>query len=118
MHGLQDLHLDNLKVFKPSAVTPARVTPAGDVFWTDANGMQLVKRKRYKRNAFVASKLDHDTANPIGGNYYPITSSVSIGDPEAGAQLIMVTDRGQGASTQQVLVADVSGLEGCGCRSP
>ena len=71
------------------------VKHTGDVFWTDANGMELVKRTRYKRNGFVAAELEHDTANPIGGNYYPITSSAAIVD-ETESQLIIVTDRGQG----------------------
>ncbi len=69
--------------------------PAGDVFWTDANGMELVKRTRYKRNSFVAAELEQDIANPIGGNYYPITSSVTIGDTTE-SQMTIVTERGQG----------------------
>ena len=84
----------------------------GNIFWTDANGMELVKRTRYKRSSFVAEELERDTANPIGGNYYPITSSVAIGD-EMGSQMIIVTDRGQGEA------AAMAG--GCipfpGCRS-
>ena len=62
--------------------------------------MQLMRRLRDKRSTFVTSQQDKDTANPIGGNYYPITSSAFIEDPVSGSQLIMVTDRGQGALTQ------------------
>jgi hypothetical protein len=107
-----------VKGFSLSPVTLVRVTPAGDVFYTDANGMQLMKRKRFSRNAFVASKLDHDTANPIGGNYYPITSSVSIEDTDSGSQLIVVTDRGQGAPTRQVLSERFQCLTGANAGLP
>ena len=57
--------------------------------------MELVKRTRHKRNGFVGAQLEHDTANPIGGNYYPVTSSLSIEDL-SGNHVIIVTDRGQG----------------------
>ena len=72
------------------------------MFWTDANGMELVKRTRYRRNGFAASQLEEGIANPIGGNYYPVTSSISIAD-DAGTQLIVVTDRGQGEGSSVIL---------------
>ena len=57
--------------------------------------MEIVSRTRYKRNSFVAAELEQDTANPIGGNYYPITSSVAIEDTTE-SQMTIVTERGQG----------------------
>ena len=81
--------------------------PAGDVFWTDANGMELVKRTRFKRNGFVGAQFEHDTANPIGGNYYPVTSALSIED-ESGHQVILITDRGQGEVSMPAILYRVS----------
>jgi len=74
-------------------------TCAGDEFWTDANSMEMVRRVRGARPAFAAKPLDDKhTANPLGGNYFPITSAMYLREPGGGAQLSLVTDRGQGAS--------------------
>jgi hypothetical protein len=47
---------------------------SGEEFFTDANSLTMVKRVRGLRSAFAAAPLaDKDTANPIGGNYFPVT---------------------------------------------
>lgn len=61
--------------------------------------MDMVRRVRGARPAFAAKPLDdRHTANPLGGNYFPITSAMYLREPGGGAQLSLVTDRGQGAS--------------------
>jgi hypothetical protein len=47
---------------------------SGDEFFTDANSLTMVKRVRGLRSAFAAAPLaDEHMANPIGGNYFPVT---------------------------------------------
>lgn len=57
----------------------------------------MVKRVRGRRTGFAPVQLEKYTANPLGGNYYPITSSVAIADNTTMQQLVLVTERGQGA---------------------
>jgi hypothetical protein len=70
----------------------------GEEFFTDANSLTMVRRVRGVHAAFAAAPLsDQHTANPIGGNYFPITSAMYLRDARSGRQLTLVTDRGQGA---------------------
>lgn len=72
---------------------------AGEEFFTDANSLAMVKRVRGVHAAFAAKPLeDRQIANPIGGNYFPITSAMYLRDSATGRQLSLVTDRGQGAA--------------------
>lgn len=64
---------------------------------TDANSLEMVKRVKGRRTGFAPVQLaDEFTANPLGGNYYPITSSIAIVDNTTKQQLVLVTERGQG----------------------
>lgn len=57
----------------------------------------MVRRLRFKRAAFAAQPVeDVHVRNPLGGNYYPLSSSMFLRDILRQQQLILVTDRGQG----------------------
>ena len=74
-----------------------RYALSGNEFMTDANSLEMVKRVRGRRSGFAPVELaDKDTANPLGGNYYPITSSIAIADNATRQQLVLITERGQG----------------------
>ncbi|XP_068085072.1 lysosomal alpha-mannosidase [Anabrus simplex] len=58
------------------------------VFYTDANGRELVKRK-----------LNPESTEPIAGNYYPVPTRILIRDEKRGLELAVLTDRPQGGSS-------------------
>jgi Glycosyl hydrolases family 38 C-terminal domain len=89
---------------------------AGDEFWTDSNGREMVRRVRDGRSTWVMKDLKEHTANPIGRNYYPITSAAYIQDADNGLQLILATERGQGAGNRQTDRRGGSGWLGQGSR--
>ena len=70
---------------------------AGREFYTDANSLEMMKRIKGRRTGFAPLQFEEFTANPLGGNYYPITSSIAIADNSTKQQLVLVTERGQGA---------------------
>ncbi|KAL2086870.1 hypothetical protein ACEWY4_017929 [Coilia grayii] len=61
-------------------------------FYTDSNGREVLERRRDYRPTWKLIQSE-----PIAGNYYPINSRAYIKDKEA--QLTVVTDRSQGASS-------------------
>ncbi|KAH8283700.1 hypothetical protein KR018_012603 [Drosophila ironensis] len=65
------------------------------VFYTDANGRELLKREKDKREGFN-SELDRQ---PTAGNYYPITSRIALQDNNK--RLAILNDRAQGGSSMQ-----------------
>ncbi|KAH8283706.1 hypothetical protein KR018_012605, partial [Drosophila ironensis] len=65
------------------------------VFYTDANGRELLKREKGKREDFT-SELD---VQPTAGNYYPITSRIALQDNNK--RLAILNDRAQGGSSMQ-----------------
>lgn len=67
----------------------------GKIFYTDANGRQLVERVRDHRDTW-----DYNPQNePVSGNYYPVNSRIIIKDEKADLQLTVLTDRSQGGSS-------------------
>ncbi|XP_069364230.1 lysosomal alpha-mannosidase-like [Maniola hyperantus] len=64
------------------------------VFYTDANGRQMVKRIRHLRPMYEPYDLD-----PIAGNFYPVTSRIYIEDPKRNLRFSIFNDRSQGASS-------------------
>ncbi|EDW77499.1 uncharacterized protein Dwil_GK24530 [Drosophila willistoni] len=63
------------------------------VFYTDANGREMIKREKDKRESFEADL----NQQPISGNYYPVTSRIALQD--GNKRLAILTDRAQGGSS-------------------
>lgn len=64
------------------------------VFYTDANGREILKRVRNHRATW-----EFKTSEPVAANYYPINSRVYINDNKT--QFTVMTDRSQGGSSLQ-----------------
>lgn len=67
------------------------------LFYTDANGRQNVKRRRNWRP-------DYDLANatseePVASNYYPINAWISMEDTKSNRWVSILTDRSSGAAS-------------------
>ncbi|XP_053677468.1 lysosomal alpha-mannosidase [Anopheles nili] len=62
------------------------------VFWTDANGREMIKRVRNHRDTWAV-----DLMEKISGNYYPVTTKIALED--GGLRLAVLTDRAQGGSS-------------------
>lgn len=62
------------------------------VFYTDANGRQLMKRVRNKRPEYSYNS----SAEPVASNYYPLNSKIEIRDDEKQLRLAVLLDRSQG----------------------
>jgi len=69
-----------------------------DTFYTDSNGRETLKRvKNYRPTWEFDPQYE-----PIAGNYYPITTSISLRNFATGAEnqeFAVVTDRAQGGSS-------------------
>nr|XP_026486529.1 lysosomal alpha-mannosidase-like [Vanessa tameamea] len=66
------------------------------VFYTDANGRQMVKRIRNKRALYEPYNLDH-----VAGNFYPVTSRIYMEDTKKNLRLSIFNDRSQGGASLQ-----------------
>ena len=62
------------------------------VFFTDANGRQLMKRVRYYRPTY-----DINMTEPTAQNYYPVNAKIIIEDDNE--QLAVLTDRSEGGAS-------------------
>lgn len=62
------------------------------VFYTDANGREMLRRRRDFRDTWTLSLLEK-----IAGNYYPVTAKIAIED--ANHRMAILTDRSQGGSS-------------------
>ena len=62
------------------------------VFYTDANGRQMMRRKRDFRETW-----DLKMEEPVAGNYYPINTNIAIEDENY--RLAVLNDRAQGGSS-------------------
>ena len=78
---------------------------SSSLFYTDANGREILQRKRDFRPTW-----DLNNTEPVSGNYYPINSRIFLRDEQEGVskskdsilrQLTLVTDRSQGGSSMQ-----------------
>ncbi|XP_012143157.2 lysosomal alpha-mannosidase II isoform X2 [Megachile rotundata] len=65
-------------------------------FDTDTNGRETLKRKRNFRPTW-----DLVLEEEVSGNYYPITSKISLTDKEKLQKLSVLTDRAQGGSSMK-----------------
>lgn len=62
------------------------------VFYTDANGREMLKRQRNHRDTWNLTLLEN-----ISGNYYPVNAKIAIEDQNQ--RLAILTDRAQGGSS-------------------
>lgn len=66
------------------------------MFYTDSNGREMLKRRRNYR-----SDYEFTIEEPVAGNYYPITSRITLKDEEKNIQLSLLNDRAQGGTSLQ-----------------
>lgn len=64
------------------------------IFYTDSNGREVLRRQRSSRPTWKLM-----LAEPVAGNYYPITSKISIRDPAKKQSVAVLVDRAQGGSS-------------------
>ncbi|XP_035912888.1 lysosomal alpha-mannosidase-like [Anopheles stephensi] len=62
------------------------------VFWTDANGREMIRRVRNHRDTW-----NLDLMEKISGNYYPVTAKIALEDENL--RLAVLNDRAQGGSS-------------------
>jgi len=62
-------------------------------FFTDSNGLYMMRRVKDHREAFESKNFV-----PVAANYYPITSSLYINDQDKKNRLTVVTERQQGCT--------------------
>ncbi|XP_029636473.1 lysosomal alpha-mannosidase [Octopus sinensis] len=65
-----------------------------NMFYTDANGRQIMERKLNYRPTWTLK-----ISEPISGNYYPVNTKIFIKDVEKDVQFTVLTDRSQGGSS-------------------
>lgn len=65
---------------------------SGGTFYTDSNGRDMLKRKRYSREDFEAIFNETESAN-----YYPVTASIALEDSKI--RMAIFNDRAQGGSS-------------------
>jgi lysosomal alpha-mannosidase len=64
------------------------------VFFTDANGRQVLKRVRNFRPTW-----NYTITEPTSGNYYPVNSRIFICDEKQDIQMTVLNDRSQGGTS-------------------
>ena len=65
-------------------------------FYTDSNGLEMVKRVFNKRGP---SYPPLNVSEPIAGNYYPVNAMIGVEDKTADTSLVVMTDVSQGGSS-------------------
>ncbi|KAG5331257.1 MA2B1 mannosidase, partial [Acromyrmex charruanus] len=63
-------------------------------FYTDSNGREMLKRVRNYRPTWNLELME-----PISGNYYPVTSKITLKDEKKQLKLNILVDRAQGGSS-------------------
>ncbi|XP_058821189.1 lysosomal alpha-mannosidase-like isoform X1 [Topomyia yanbarensis] len=63
-------------------------------FWTDSNGREMIKRIRNHRETW-----DLELAEPVAGNYYPVTAKIALEDDQL--RMAVLNDRAQGGTSLQ-----------------
>ncbi|XP_052266836.1 lysosomal alpha-mannosidase-like isoform X2 [Dreissena polymorpha] len=66
------------------------------MFYTDANGREIITRKRDYRETWTFNQTE-----PVAGNYAPVNSRIYIKDDNKGLQFTVLNDRSQGGSSIQ-----------------
>ncbi|XP_046734873.1 lysosomal alpha-mannosidase isoform X4 [Diprion similis] len=65
-----------------------------NVFYTDSNGREMLRREKNFRPTWTLQ-----LAEPVAGNYYPITAKVTIKDRINKLRMSVLNDRAQGGSS-------------------
>jgi hypothetical protein len=66
----------------------------GGVFWTDSNGMKMMRRQLNHRDSFKQQSPQKTAAN-----FFPVTSALAIVDPDSMLQMVVMTaDRAMAGS--------------------
>lgn len=65
---------------------------SNDIFYTDANGREMLKRKRNHRDTWELNLLEK-----VAGNCYPVNAKIAIEDKNH--RIAVLTDRAQGGSS-------------------
>ncbi|XP_043267242.1 lysosomal alpha-mannosidase isoform X1 [Venturia canescens] len=63
-------------------------------FFTDSNAREMLERKKDYRPSW-----NLELKEPISGNYYPVTSKISLEDEDKDLRLSVLVDRAQGGSS-------------------
>ncbi|XP_055714111.1 lysosomal alpha-mannosidase isoform X1 [Phlebotomus papatasi] len=67
---------------------------SSNVFYTDSNGREMIRRVRDHRETWNLNLEEQ-----VAGNYYPVTTNIAVEDQER--RLSVMTDRAQGGSSLQ-----------------
>ncbi|KRT79202.1 glycoside hydrolase, partial [Oryctes borbonicus] len=65
-----------------------------DLFYTDANGREMIERRRDYRNTYT-----YTDEEPVAGNYYPVTSKIQLKDTTQNIEFAILNDRAQGGTS-------------------
>lgn len=65
-----------------------------NVFYTDSNGRELIRRRKDYRETF-----QYTNEEKVAGNYFPVTSSLSLVDDATKMEAAVLTDRAQGGGS-------------------
>lgn len=65
---------------------------SNDIFYTDSNGREMLRRKRNHRDSWKVKITES-----ISENYYPITSKILIKDGKK--EMAVLTDRAEGGTS-------------------
>ncbi|CAF1285170.1 unnamed protein product [Adineta steineri] len=68
--------------------------PTNGLFYTDANGREMIERQRDFRSSYNYTVYEN-----VSGNYYPVASRIWIKDNQR--QMTILTDRSQGGSSMR-----------------
>ena len=75
-------------------IISARIVQSQGTWYADANGREMVRRRRNKRGP---SYPPYQIGEPVAGNYYPVNSLISLDDGET--EMAVVTDVSMGGAS-------------------
>jgi hypothetical protein len=70
---------------------------ANQTFWTDANGLEMQKRRINFRETF---DVVANTKQNISSNFYPVTSAIAMRDTNSNKQVTILNDRCQAGAAE------------------
>jgi len=95
LHGVGPIDISNGLGQEPVLRVSAPAIDSKSVFYTDSNGLEMMRRVRRTED------WDNKTLNEVvAQNYYPATAAVAVRDANAGTSLSLIIDGARGASSQ------------------